>query len=282
MRRIRIAIFVMTLLGHAPFAAGLASGLSILGAPFAPWIAAAVAALLVVALRGRLRRLRGDRPLQPWRVWLVEEPYYAHWCATVLTWPLLVVAAPVAAIRGAGPGAAALGAYLAALAVCLYGVVVRRRWVRVRTIDVAVAGLGAAFDGYRIAHLSDLHIGSFCPRARAEGWVRRVAALDVDLVALTGDYVTHGDAFHQDIAAVLEAMRGKDGALAVMGNHDYFGDGEGLVTLLRSRGLTVLRNESVVLTRGADALTVVGIDDTWTRRDDVARALQGVDEAKAR
>ena len=102
-----------------------------------------------------------------------------------------------------------------------------------------------------------------------------MAALDVDLVALTGDYVTHGDAFHEDIAAVLAALRGRDGALAVMGNHDYFGDGEALVGLLRARGVTVLRNESRVLTRGADALVIAGIDDTWTRRADVALALEG-------
>ena len=275
MRRFRIAIFAVTLLGHALFALGLSFGLSRLGAPFAPWIALAIAALLVLALRGRLRRLRADRPLPAWRAWLVEEPYYAHWCATVLAWPLLVLAAPVAALAGAGPGGAALGAYAAALAACLYGVFVRRRWVRVRTLDVDVAGLGPAFDGYRIAQLSDLHIGGLWPRARAAGWIRRVAALDVDLVALTGDYVTHGDAFHEDIAAVLSALRGRDGALAVMGNHDYFGDGEALVALLRARGVTVLRNESRVLTRGAEALVIAGIDDTWTGRADVALALEG-------
>src|SRR6185312_5245421 len=108
-------------------------------------------------------------------------------CAVVLAWPFLVVAWPAAALAGQGLGAAALGAYLAALAACLYGVLVRRRWVRVRALDLAIPGLGPAFDGYRIAQVSDLHIGGLWPRARAEAWVRRVAALDVDLVAMTGD-----------------------------------------------------------------------------------------------
>src|SRR5262249_43039635 len=156
---------------------------------------------------GRLRRTRADEPIPDWKLLFVEEPYYAHWCATVLACPLVLLATLVvlaralvfgAAGRGAELGAAALVSYGAALALCGYGVMVRRHWVRVRTIDVPVAGLGAAFDGYRIAHLSDLHIGGLWPRRRAERWVRRVRDLDVDLVALTGDYVTHGDAFHED------------------------------------------------------------------------------------
>jgi predicted MPP superfamily phosphohydrolase len=172
--------------------------------------------------------------------------------------------------------AAAALSYAAGLSAAVYGVAVRRRWVRVRTIDVSIAGLGPRFDGYRIAQLSDLHIGGLCPRGRAERWVRRVNALDADLVALTGDYVTSGTAFHEDIAAVLCALRARDGAMAVMGNHEYFGDGEPLVSLLRAGGVEVLRNERRTLSRGEDHLVIAGVDDTWSRRADVARTLDGV------
>ncbi len=273
MRRFWTAVFAFTSLSHALFVAGLAFGLSRVGAPLAPWLAFAITALLIAALRGRLEHLRADRPLPRWRVALIEEPYYAHWCATVGAWPLFLVAAPIALLRGDGLGAAALASYVGALVVSVYGVFVRRRWVRVRTLDVPIAGLGAAFDGYRIAHLSDLHIGGLWSRARSAPWIAKVAALDVDLVALTGDYVTHGDAFHEDIAAVLSALRGRDGTAVVMGNHDYFGDGEHLVALLRGRGLSVLRNEHRVQRRGGDAFTLAGVDDTWSGRADVARAV---------
>jgi predicted MPP superfamily phosphohydrolase len=275
MRRFWIAILAVTLVGHALFAGGLAFGLGRLGVPAAGWVAVAVAALPVLVLRGRLRRGLADRPVPAWRVWLIEEPYFAHWGATLVAWPLFLVAVIPATLLGAGAGAAALGAYALALALCLYGVLVRRRWVRVRRIDVPIAGMADAFDGYRIAQLSDLHIGGLWPRARAARWVARVNALDVDLVALTGDYVTHGDAFHEDIAAVLAEMRGRDGAVAVMGNHDYFGDGEKLVALLRRRGVRVLRNERHEVRRGGEAITLVGVDDTWTRRADVAGSLEG-------
>lgn len=289
MRRFRIAIFTITLVAHLPFAAAVAFALDRLGAPRAGSgsIAAAMAAIGVLLLEGRLRRARADGPIPSWKLLLVEEPYYAHWCAAVLACPLFVIASLVVLARalivgatGAADlvgalGAAALVSYGAALSLCLYGVMVRRRWVRVRAIDVPVAGLAPSFDGYRIAHLSDLHIGGLWPRERAEMWVRRVRDLDVDLVALTGDYVTHGDTFHHDIAAVIGEMRGRDGAVAVLGNHDYFGDVEPLVTLLRARGVTVLRNEHVSLARGDQAITIAGVDDTWSRRADVARAISG-------
>jgi hypothetical protein len=285
MRRLWIALLAVTLVSHLPFAVGLAFALERLGAPRPGWIAAAVAAALVSLVRGRLPRARADQPIPTWRLLLLEEPYHAHWCATLAAWPLFIVAVAgvslhamvvtVTASNLSRLGAAALASYAVGLVIGFYGVMVRRRWVRVRTIEISIADLPAGFEGYRIAQLSDLHIGGLWPRRRAERWVTRLNALDVDLVALTGDYVTHGAAFHHDIAEVLSSMRARDGAVAVLGNHDYFGDAEALVTLLRARGVVVLRNEQRAITRGGDCLTIAGVDDTWARRDDVERAMSG-------
>jgi predicted MPP superfamily phosphohydrolase len=66
-----------------------------------------------------------------------------------------------------------------------------------------------------------------------------------------------------------------------MGNHDYFGEGEPLVTLLRNGGVNVLRNEGRLLQRSGGELWLAAIDDTWTRRDDIARALSGRPEGTA-
>lgn len=282
MRRLAIFLFVLTTVCHVPFAAGAWLAFSRLGAPHASWMAAALTLALIALLGGRIARVRSDHRISRLRLHLVEEAYYAHWCATMFALPLAIISALVliahAALTsseglGARVSTAALLAYLAALVISTYGVMVRRRWVRVREIEVPITGLGASFDGYRIAHLSDLHIGGLTPREVGERWAARVRDLDVDLVALTGDYVTHGDAFHDDIAAVLSSMRGRDGGVAVLGNHDYFGDAEALVSKLRARGVTVLRNERISISRGGHAITIAGVDDTWTRRADVARAL---------
>jgi hypothetical protein len=287
MGRFFIALYGLTALCHIPFAMAASFALRRAGVPGAPAIAIGAAAILVALLRGRIGRARFDRPMPAWRLLLVEEPYYVHWGATIASVPLTLVVLAGSLVAGSlegggvrlalGPGASALAAYLASFALAAWGVFVRRRWVRVRTLDVAIPDLPPSFEGYRIAQLSDLHIGSLCPRERGDKWVRRVNDLDVDLVALTGDYVTNGSAFHKDIAAVITALRGKDGVVAVMGNHDYFGDGEPLIRLLRGGGVTVLRNEWKTIERGGGRVTLAGVDDTWTRRADVTRSLKGRD-----
>ncbi|MEP7126403.1 MAG: metallophosphoesterase [Byssovorax sp.] len=276
-------------MAHALFALGLARALSRASVPLPALFVALLSTSIASAalLRGSVKRARMDAPLARWRLHLIEEPFHVHWCATLGSAALFLLGAPVIIARhlsdASGSITAALGdlaivTYVAGLALSFYGVMVRRRWVRVRTLEISVPGLGPAFEGYRIAQLSDLHIGGFAPRRHAERWVARANALDVDLVALTGDYVTTGTAFHHDIAAVVTRLRARDGVFAVMGNHDYFGDGEPMMSLLRAGGVTVLRNEHRTLSRGDDRLVIAGVDDTYTRRADIARALAGRDE----
>jgi predicted MPP superfamily phosphohydrolase len=291
MRRFWVVLYAITAIVHVPFALGLRWTLARTGDPAGPlagglaaWsVALATTAALVAALRIVVATAREDRPRPRWRTVLLEEPYYVHWCAAVgsaLFYVPAALVAWVASTLGAaapGSGALAAGLYAFFLVVAAYAVFVRRRWVRVRTVEVPVRGLPAPFDGYTIAHLSDLHVGGHTPRTRAEAWRARVDAMGVDLVALTGDYVTSGVAFHRDIADVLSGFHAKDGTFAVMGNHDYFGDGEPLISLLRAGGVRVLRNEHATIERGGARIGVAGVDDTWTRRADVRRAVEGRD-----
>jgi predicted MPP superfamily phosphohydrolase len=58
-----------------------------------------------------------------------------------------------------------------------------------------------------------------------------------------------------------------------MGNHDYFGEGEPLISLLRDKGLHVFRNEGKVLEHDGGKIYLTAIDDVWTRRADIDKAL---------
>src|SRR6185295_4206915 len=130
-------------------------------------------------------------------------------------------------------------------------------------IDIPVRGLDARFDGYRIVHLSDLHVGALTPPWWARRWIRRANGAKADAVV-----VTSGVAFHEAIADLVGGLEGKDGVFCSMGNHDYFGNGEPLISLIRARGPKVLRNEGVVLERDGAKLFLAAIDDTWTKRAD--------------
>jgi predicted MPP superfamily phosphohydrolase len=282
MSRMLRVLLGITALTHVPVAIGVAELAHWLGAPL-PWlIGLGWAAAGVMLFVGRARSAMPDRRGRPLAlVRLVDIPYFIHWCASVWTLIPAIVATLLTPVidlaRGARPHLPAsvyLVTYLAGLVVCGYGILIRRRWVRVAEREVRVAGLDPRLDGFRIAQLSDLHIGTFTPRSWGMNWSRLANRAAPDLAVVTGDMVTSGTDFHEDVADVIGSLRAKHGVFASMGNHDYFGDGEPLVSLLVARRVGVLRNEGVVIERNGAKLWLAAIDDTWTRRDDIAMAMR--------
>lgn len=266
---------------HVPVAAGVARLATRVGVG-APWLVGLTWGVLgIVLFVSRARAGMPDRRRHPGVVRFVDIPYFIHWCACVFTLiPALVetIVAPITdRVRGEPlhwPLDAYMITYGLGLVVCGYGILVRRRWFVVKEVEVGIEGLDPAFDGFRIAHLSDLHIGMTTPRTWGERWTGAANAREPDIAVVTGDMVTSGTDFHGDIADVIGTLRARDGVFVAMGNHDYFGEGEPLISLIRERGARVLRNEGLTIKRDGKALYLAAIDDTWTRRDDIGRALQ--------
>ena len=281
MVRFLVVLGTVTLLVHLPFVAAVGYLGEQLGWA-SPWTIAWIAGAVGVGMfawRGRAGATDQKRgrlvPL------LLDVPYFIHWCACVYgMFPALgsLLVFPLVEIAKHEPLTWPLRfyfwTYASGLVVCGYGVLVRRRWVVVKRFDVKVRGLDPKLDGYTIAQLSDLHIGTMTPKEVGLKWAKMSNDLAPDLAVVTGDMVTSGTAYHEDITEVVAALRAKDGVFVAMGNHDYFGDGEPLVHLLRGRGITVLRNEGLPIRRGDAAFYLCGIDDTWTKRDDLDKALR--------
>ncbi len=281
-RRFFRVIVAITVLVHIPVALGVTALANHLGWPLPGAIGIAWAALGVALFTSRVSIAAADARRNVWVVRLVDIPYFIHWCAAVWTLIPSIVAVLVAVVmdlvRGAplhAPMDAFMWSYLSGLVVCGYGTLVRRRWFHVVERDVAIRGLDKRLDGLRIAHLSDLHIGSLTPLSWGLRWARAANGQQPDLTVVTGDLVTSGTVFHDDVAEVIGALRAKHGVFVSMGNHDYFGDGEPLVTKMRDKGVTVLRNEGTRVEHAGGVVWLAAIDDTWTRRDDMEAALRG-------
>ena len=130
------------------------------------------------------------------------------------------------------------------------------------------SSLPREFDGYRLLHLTDLHLGMF------PGLTERIAELasaDCDLCVMTGDYRaswrTPPEAVEPALATVMGSVRAADGMIAVLGNHDP----SRLAEPLARFGATVLMNQRHVLTRGGDRIELVGVNDRYYRRTDAGR-----------
>ena len=273
-RFLRILLLVTAVI-HVPVALGLAELSRRLGFAF-PWALGTVYSVLGMLLFvGRARAGMPDRRRHGAIVRLIDIPYFIHWCAALWAFIPSVVATLLTPLLDARlPLRVAMWSYLSGLVVCGYGILVRRKWFRVVERQVRVPGLDARFDGLRIAHLSDLHIGTLTPKSWGLSWAQAANRSMPDLAVVTGDMVTSGTDYHEDIAEVIGALRAPSGIFVSMGNHDYFGEGEPLVSLLRARGVTVLRNEGTAIERDGASLWLAAIDDTWTRRDDLARAMR--------
>ena len=187
----------------------------------------------------------------------------------------------VSAAEAAWHGSAALGAIdvqtaravpVIALLVTAWGFVNARRTARVVKVDVPVAGLPAALDGFRIAQVSDVHVGPTIKRGYVEAIVATVNRLDADLVAVTGDLVDGSVAQLADHVAPLAGLCSKEGTFFVTGNHEYYSGAAAWVRELRRIGLAVLMNEHVVVRRGDAALVVAGVTDFGAGHFDHAQA----------
>ncbi|MFZ0498925.1 MAG: metallophosphoesterase [Steroidobacteraceae bacterium] len=170
---------------------------------------------------------------------------------------LLVSRAEAATLESASAIAVPLLAVLATI----IGFIDARRQPRVVDVEVPLPDLPAALDGFTIAQISDVHVGPTIKRDFLRGIVEIVNALDVDLVAITGDLV---DGSVEQLAPHVEPLsrlRARHGAYFVTGNHEYYSGATAWIAELRRLGLHVLLNEHVVLNHRGAPLLLAGVTD---------------------
>ena len=155
----------------------------------------------------------------------------------------------------------AIAVPLLALAVTLVGLVNARRIAGVVHVDVPIAGLPAALEGYSIVQISDIHIGPTIKRNYLKAIVAKVNALKPDAIAITGDLVDGSVHRLAEHTAPLAQLSARDGAFFVTGNHEYYSGAEEWIAEVRRLGLTVLMNEHVVCERGGAGVMIAGVPD---------------------
>jgi len=173
----------------------------------------------------------------------------------------------------------------------IYGFTWGFRKMEVKRFTVYVPDLPKAFDGYRIVHFSDIHLGSYY------GWrgnlpqrdIDSINAQHADLICFTGDIQNVMPSELTPYKSLLSSLKARDGVMSVLGNHDYSWyvgtDDEqekrrieqAVQRFERSLGWRLLMNEHVVLHRGGDSIYVAGTENyDKPKRTQVARSLYGI------
>jgi predicted MPP superfamily phosphohydrolase len=148
-------------------------------------------------------------------------------------------------------------------------------WVEIADVPLTLPRLAVEFDGYRIAHLTDIHLDrETAPEYTAEV-LRLTNAQRPDLVAITGDFVTHDpERFAPPLAGLLRGLEARDGVVAVLGNHDHWTDAAAVRRVIEDGGAVLLDNAVRTLRRGSAALHVAGLDDWWSGEPDLDAVLR--------
>ncbi len=156
----------------------------------------------------------------------------------------------------------------------------RARMPVLHRYTVPVVGLDPAHDGLRIAHLSDLHVGSLTSHRFIRDAVEMAQAEQPDLVVMTGDFVCYSPKYVPLLGGLVRGFSVP--TVCVLGNHDYWTDGHGVTAELHREQYTVLRNQHTRLFIRGAPLTIVGLDDAVTRQSDVERAFHGIHSKDSR
>ena len=156
----------------------------------------------------------------------------------------------------------------------MYGALVTRTDIEVKEVETRFTGLPKAFEGYRIAFISDIHIGSMWDAgSELENLARTIESVDADILLFGGDLVNiHHSELSSEILEKLSSIKGSQGTFAVFGNHDTGSYMNGSTEEFRERnkasleqaacsaGWVFLKDSTVYIRRGNDSIAITGID----------------------
>ena len=155
-------------------------------------------------------------------------------------------------------------------------------------VEVPLVRWPYAWDGFKIAQLSDFHYDEYFSVVPLRNAINVVNGLQADLVVLTGDFVTvpvfadflqnaeQAEKDAEPCARLLGHLRARFGVIAILGNHDLGSDRQLVTESLESYGIPVLRNRSVPIEWGGSRIWLSGVDDVLRGKPDINRTLRAV------
>jgi predicted MPP superfamily phosphohydrolase len=199
----------------------------------------------------------------PFDCWVVCS--MAAFLLAILVWPVRRVARSTRALRSPGrrqflqrTASAVVAAPFVAGA---YGLLYGRLNLEITRQRIRPARLPKAFAGFRIAQLSDIHIGPFMTEDEIRKYVRIANELKPDLIALTGDFITWDPSTQRAVVNALTGLRAPFGIFGSMGNHEAWSHTEDSITrMFQQVGIRILRGAQVLVSTQGESFNLIGVD----------------------
>lgn len=161
----------------------------------------------------------------------------------------------------------------------LYAGEIERHWIEITHQEILITGLPPAFNGLRVAQLSDIHMDEFTEPFFLRDAVHRINSLNPDVVFLTGDFVSWSiisDKFFKDAAqqcaGILNELKSPQ-RYAIFGNHDVLVGRREVAEALTANGITMLYNAFLPIERGGSRFWLAGVDDPLMGHPDLEAAI---------
>ena len=142
-----------------------------------------------------------------------------------------------------------------------YGLLHERLDVEVTRQRIRLPRLPKAFDGFRIAQLSDFHISPFMTAEQIRRFAEITNDLKPDLVTLTGDFLTWDAGAQVEVVQALAPLRAPYGVFGCLGNHEVYTRTQDSITrLLGTAGIRILRHTTTSIQSHGESLNLIGVD----------------------
>lgn len=177
-----------------------------------------------------------------------------------------------------------------------YGSFVGHKKLEVKHIELTFQDLPEAFDGYRIVHFSDAHVGTFSGSLREllQRDIDSINAQQADLIVFTGDLQNLQPSEVYPMQELLSSLKAKDGVCSVLGNHDYatYIDSDPIIKTANEReiisreqqfGWNLLLNSHQPVVRDDSRIIIAGEENDgegpFPAKGDLKKTLEGTDSA---
>ncbi len=157
----------------------------------------------------------------------------------------------------------------------IYAAKIEPNWIEVVPIQLTIPNLSMVFEDFKIVQIGDIHASKFMPEKRLAKIIRLVNQQQPDVIAITGDLITHGYSFDANqLSQTLSQLQSKSGIFAVLGNHDHW---EEMLAVLKQvlveSNITNLDNQVCLIERDDQQLAFAGLDDPYWGKPDLQKTI---------